>query len=131
MANGTVPCKRPTKAFLFTNSGKMLYMWNRSTLALNNVNYVHAQQIEQATNIGYLQLIASRIYDHKLDDYETLTEISSATQLMTTFVTAMHLSTVGIDPRIIANGAKTSVQLIKTAIHNVIDTAFPIIKWIQ
>ena len=98
---------------------------------MNNVNYVHAQHIEQATNISYLQLIASRIYDHTLDDYETLTEISSATQLMTTFVTTMHLSTVGIDPEIIVHGAKTSLQLIKTAVHNVIDTAFPIIKWIQ
>ena len=102
-----------------------------STLALNNVNYVHAQHIEQATNISYLQLIASSIYNYTLDDYETLTEISSATKLMTMFVTVMHLSTVGIDPEIIVHGAKTSVQLIKTAVHNVIDTAFPLIKWIK
>ena len=73
-------------------------------------------------------MIASRIYNHTLDDYETSTEISSATQLMTTFVIAIHLNTVGIDPEIIVHGTKTSVQLIKTAVHNVIDTVFPKIK---
>ena len=87
----------------------MLFMWNGSTLTLKNFNYVHAQYIEQTTNINYLQLIVLRIYDHILDDNKTLTEISSAIQLMTTFITAMHMSTVRIDLEIIVHGVKTSV----------------------
>ena len=39
---------------------------------------------------------------------------------MTTFATAMHLSTVGIDLEIIVHGSKTSVQLMKTAVYKLL-----------
>ena len=132
ITDGTIPSKRPTKTFIFAKDCETLYTWNRSSLSLETgVNYLHAQFMEQASNISYLQLMASRLYDHTLDNYETLTEISSATKMMTTFVTTMHLSTVGMDPKIIILSAKISVQTIKAVVHNVIDTAFPIVIRVQ
>ena len=92
---------------------------------------MHAQYIEQASNISYLQLMAPRLYDHTLDDYEILTEISWATEMMTTFVTALHLSTVSIDPEISVHSAKMSVKTIKATVYNVINTAFPIVRWVK